>query len=118
MKKLLLLVAATALAFGASAKVVLPKVLGSNMVLQQNADVNLGIISNNNAAAPGLYAWALFFFLGYTTGPGSETPPRIQRSASQDTTPAHDRPVYFVPLFYNGIRACMRRFSLGYINTL
>ena len=41
MKKLLLLVAATALAFGASAKVVLPKVLGSNMVLQQNADVNL-----------------------------------------------------------------------------
>ena len=41
MKKLLLLVVATALAFGASAKVVLPKVLGSNMVLQQNADVNL-----------------------------------------------------------------------------
>ncbi len=41
MKKLLLLVAATALAFGASAKVVLPKVLGSNMVLQQNTDVNL-----------------------------------------------------------------------------
>ena len=41
MKKLLLLVAATVLAFGASAKVVLPKVLGSNMVLQQNADVNL-----------------------------------------------------------------------------
>ena len=41
MKKLLLLVAATALAFGASAKVVLPKVLGSNMVLQQNAEVNL-----------------------------------------------------------------------------
>lgn len=41
MKKLLLLVAATSLAFGASAKVVLPKVLGSNMVLQQNADVNL-----------------------------------------------------------------------------
>lgn len=36
-----MLVAATALAFGASAKVVLPKVLGSNMVLQQNADVNL-----------------------------------------------------------------------------
>jgi sialate O-acetylesterase len=41
MKKLLLLVVATALAFGASAKVVLPKVLGSNMVLQQNTDVNL-----------------------------------------------------------------------------
>ncbi|MBO5860254.1 MAG: sialate O-acetylesterase [Alistipes sp.] len=41
MKKLLLLVVATALAVGASAKVVLPKVLGSNMVLQQNADVNL-----------------------------------------------------------------------------
>ena len=41
MKKLLWLVVATALAFGASAKVVLPKVLGSNMVLQQNADVNL-----------------------------------------------------------------------------
>lgn len=41
MKKLLLLVAAVALSFGASAKVVLPKVLGSNMVLQQNADVNL-----------------------------------------------------------------------------
>lgn len=41
MKKLLLLVVATALAFGASAKVVLPKVLGSNMVLQQNAEVNL-----------------------------------------------------------------------------
>ena len=36
-----MLVVATALAFGASAKVVLPKVLGSNMVLQQNADVNL-----------------------------------------------------------------------------
>ena len=41
MKKLLLLVAAVALSFGASAKVVLTKVLGSNMVLQQNADVNL-----------------------------------------------------------------------------
>lgn len=32
---------AVALSLGASAKVVLPKVLGSNMVLQQNADVNL-----------------------------------------------------------------------------
>ena len=41
MKKTLLLIAALALAFGASAKVVLPKVLGSNMVLQQSADVNL-----------------------------------------------------------------------------
>lgn len=41
MKKLLLLVATVALSLGASAKVVLPKVLGSNMVLQQNADVNL-----------------------------------------------------------------------------
>lgn len=41
MKKLLLLVVAAALSLGASAKVVLPKVLGSNMVLQQNADVNL-----------------------------------------------------------------------------
>lgn len=33
--------AAVVLSLGASAKVVLPKVLGSNMVLQQNADVNL-----------------------------------------------------------------------------
>ena len=41
MKKLLLLVMAAALSLGASAKVVLPKVLGSNMVLQQKADVNL-----------------------------------------------------------------------------
>ena len=41
MKKLFLMIVAVALAFGASAKVVLPKVLGSNMVLQQNADVNL-----------------------------------------------------------------------------
>ncbi len=41
MKKLMLLVFAVALSLGASAKVVLPKILGSNMVLQQNADVNL-----------------------------------------------------------------------------
>ena len=41
MKKFLLLLFATTLVFGASAKVVLPKVLGSNMVLQQNTDVNL-----------------------------------------------------------------------------
>ncbi len=41
MKKTLLLIAALGLALGASAKVVLPKVLGSNMVLQQNAEVNL-----------------------------------------------------------------------------
>lgn len=41
MKKLILLVVSVALSLGASAKVVLPKVLGSNMVLQQNADVNL-----------------------------------------------------------------------------
>ena len=33
--------AAVALSLGASAKVVLPKILGSNMVIQQNADVNL-----------------------------------------------------------------------------
>ena len=41
MKKLFLLMAAVALSLGASAKVVLPKILGSNMVIQQNADVNL-----------------------------------------------------------------------------
>ncbi len=41
MKKILLLIVAAALSVGASAKVVLPKVLGSNMVLQQNAEVNL-----------------------------------------------------------------------------
>ena len=33
--------AAVVLSLGASAKVVLPKILGSNMVIQQNADVNL-----------------------------------------------------------------------------
>ncbi|MBQ5874985.1 MAG: sialate O-acetylesterase [Alistipes sp.] len=41
MKKLILAVVAVLLSWGASAAIVLPKVLGSNMVLQQNSDVNL-----------------------------------------------------------------------------
>ena len=41
MKKIILVAVAVLLAWGASATVVLPKVLGSNMVLQQNSEVNL-----------------------------------------------------------------------------
>ena len=41
MKKLILAVVAVLLSWGASATIVLPKVLGSNMVLQQNSEVNL-----------------------------------------------------------------------------
>lgn len=41
MKKTLFLLVALSLALGASAKVVLPKVLGSNMVLQQQSEINL-----------------------------------------------------------------------------
>ncbi|MBQ5899141.1 MAG: sialate O-acetylesterase, partial [Alistipes sp.] len=41
MKRLLLLIVAVCLSVGASAKVELPKVLGNNMVLQQNSMVNL-----------------------------------------------------------------------------
>ena len=41
MKKLILAVVAVLLSWGASAAIVLPKVLGSNMVLQQNSEVNL-----------------------------------------------------------------------------
>ena len=41
MKRLLLLLVAMCLMGGASAKVVLPKILGSNMVIQQQTDVNI-----------------------------------------------------------------------------
>ena len=41
MKRTVFLLAALALALGSSAKVVLPKVLGSNMVLQQQSEANL-----------------------------------------------------------------------------
>ena len=41
MKRLILLIFAVCLSVGASAKVELPKVLGSNMVLQQNSMANL-----------------------------------------------------------------------------
>ena len=41
MKKFLFLIAALSLACGASAKVTLPKILGSNMVIQQQTNVNI-----------------------------------------------------------------------------
>ena len=41
MKRFLMTVAAVCLCWGASAEIVLPKVLGSNMVLQQQSEVNL-----------------------------------------------------------------------------
>ena len=41
MRKTLSLIVAFVISFTASAKVTLPKVLGSNMVLQQQSDVNL-----------------------------------------------------------------------------
>ena len=41
MKRLIMSMVAVCLAWGASATIVLPKILGSNMVLQQNCDANL-----------------------------------------------------------------------------
>ncbi|MBQ1214113.1 MAG: sialate O-acetylesterase, partial [Tidjanibacter sp.] len=41
MKRVILLVAAALMAFGAEAKIKLPALVGSNMVLQRNTEVNL-----------------------------------------------------------------------------
>ena len=41
MKRIIFAIVAVLLSWGASAAIVLPKVLGSNMVLQQNCEINL-----------------------------------------------------------------------------
>ena len=57
MKKLILAVVAVLLTWGASATVVLPKVLGSNMVLQQNSDVNLWGKADANKKVTIIVSW-------------------------------------------------------------
>ena len=57
MKKLILAVVAVLLSWGASAAIVLPKVLGSNMVLQQNSDVNLWGKADANKKVTIIVSW-------------------------------------------------------------
>ena len=57
MKKLILAVVAVLLSWGASAAIVLPKVLGSNMVLQQNSEVNLWGKANANKKVTIIVSW-------------------------------------------------------------
>ena len=57
MKKLILAVVAVLLSWGASAAIVLPKVLGSNMVLQQNSEVNLWGKADANKKVTIIVSW-------------------------------------------------------------
>ena len=57
MKKLILAVVAVLLSWGASATIVLPKVLGSNMVLQQNSEVNLWGKADANKKVTIIVSW-------------------------------------------------------------
>lgn len=57
MKKLILAVVAVLLSWGASATIVLPKVLGSNMVLQQNSEVNLWGQADANKKVTIIVSW-------------------------------------------------------------
>ena len=57
MKRLILSLLAVCLSVGVSAKIVLPKVLGSNMVLQQNSDVNLWGKADANAKVAITLSW-------------------------------------------------------------
>ena len=57
MKRLILSLLALCLCVGASAKIVLPKVLGSNMVLQQSSQVNLWGKADANAKVAITLSW-------------------------------------------------------------
>lgn len=58
MKRLIMTVAAACLCWGASAAIVLPKVLGSNMVLQQQSEVNLWGKADANAKVTVEVSWS------------------------------------------------------------
>ncbi len=58
MKRLIMTVAAACLCWGASAAIVLPKVLGSNMVLQQQSEVNLWGKADVNAKVTVEVSWS------------------------------------------------------------
>ena len=58
MKRLIMTVAAVCLCWGASAAIVLPKVLGSNMVLQQQSEVNLWGRADANAKVTVEVSWS------------------------------------------------------------
>ncbi|MBR4996094.1 MAG: sialate O-acetylesterase [Alistipes sp.] len=58
MKRAILSIVAVLLAWGASATIVLPKVLGSNMVLQQQTEVNLWGSAEPNKKVTVVVSWA------------------------------------------------------------
>lgn len=58
MKRLMLLVAAVGLYSSASAEIVLPKILGSNMVVQQQSDINLWGNAKPNSKVSVSVSWA------------------------------------------------------------
>ena len=58
MKRLMLLLAAVGLYSSASAEIVLPKILGSNMVVQQQSDINLWGSAKPNSKVSVSASWA------------------------------------------------------------
>ena len=58
MKNFLFLIAALSLACGASAKVTLPKILGSNMVIQQQTNVNIWVKADAGKKVTVTVSWS------------------------------------------------------------